>query len=113
MLVRCVCGFLPLRTSALEVVMATVRVSLSPSYDDVVVQTGGDTSDSDSSSSGSRSWSPSSSGSDSENQNIPSLSLIPNYEVSKRAHYALNCLQQACFADPSFAPQPPHVFAKN
>ena len=60
--------------------MATVRVLLSPSDDDVVVQTGGDTSDSDSSSSGSSSWSPSSSGSDSDDGDpavVPAVGSLP------------------------------------
>ena len=76
--------------------MATFRVSLSPSGDDVVVQTGGDTSDSDSSSNGSSSWSPSSSGSDSYDGDpavvaavgpLPAwLPSVSDGQVSKRAH---------------------------
>ena len=81
--------------SALEF-MAAVRVSLSPSDDDAVVQNGGETNDSDSSSSGSSSWSSTSSGSDSDdgdgNENtprhqgngmVPSVPVIPTVGKGK------------------------------
>ena len=87
--------------------MATFLVSLSETDDDVLVQSGGDSdSSSDSSSSGSSSWRPSSTGSDSDDLDaalVPAVGPLPAWlpsvsevEVSKRAHYALNYLQQAC-----------------
>ena len=75
--------------------------------DDALVQSGGDSdSSSDSSSSGSSSWCPSSTGSDSDDLDaalVPAVGPLPAWlpsvsdvEVSKRAHYALHYLQQAC-----------------
>ena len=85
--------------------MATFRVSLSETDDDVLVQSGGDSdSSSDSTSSDDfRSWCPSSSGSDSDDLDAASvpavgpppawLPSVSDVEVSKRAHYALTYLQ--------------------
>ena len=90
--------------------MATFRGSLSPSDDDVLVQSGGDSdSSSDSSSSGSSSWCPSSTGSDSDDLDaalVPAVGPLPallpsvsEVEVSNRARYALKSLQQTCAGD--------------